>query len=50
MADDVITYPTPCWYVVGPSPKTPDITGQLTGFVYESCIDCGMQNEQLCGG
>lgn len=50
MADDVLTFPKPCWYVVGPSPIVADITGDLTGAVYESCIDCGMQTGQSCGG
>jgi len=49
-ADDSITYPTPCWYVVGPSTKKPSITGTFNGETYEDCKDCGYSTGQLCGG
>jgi len=47
-ADDSITYPTPCWYVVGPSTKRPSITGTFDGSTYEDCKDCRIQTGQSC--
>jgi hypothetical protein len=49
-ADDSITYPIPCWYVVGPSTKKPSITGTFNGETYEGCKDCAYSTGQLCGG
>lgn len=49
-ADDSETYPTPCWYVVGPTTKNPSITGIFNGTTYESCKDCVKQTGQMCGG
>jgi len=49
-ADHSITYPTPCWYVVGPSTKGPSITGIFNGATYESCKDCGDQTGYPCRG
>jgi hypothetical protein len=47
-ADDSGTYPVPCWYVVGPSPKSVSITGTFTGAVYETCKDCTFSTRQFC--
>lgn len=47
-ADDSDTYPVPCWYVVGPSPKSVSITGTFTGAVYETCKDCTKQTGKFC--
>ena len=49
-ADDSVTYPTPCWYVVGPSTNRPSITGTFNGATYENCKDCAYSTGQLCGG